>query len=233
MAPINKILKVRISDEVMEQMKKNIISGEWSPGSKIPGEMDLVSLFGISRISVRQAIHQLVGMGVLIIKRGEGTFVTDAMPSQYFNILIPYLMIEKPDISDVFEYRCILESKSAYLAAERADEEDIKALEELLIHLKEIKNDYEEYVKYDVSFHTVIASATKNSVILKITSILSDILKSTMREAIEFVGFDKGNYFHSEVLKAIKSRDPILAEKQMSKHLNSSWEAVKKIRYKK
>ncbi len=227
MTPINKILKVKISDEVMEQMKGNIITGEWAAGNKIPSEMDLVDLFGVSRISVRNAIHQLVGMGLLVIKRGEGTFVNDAIPAQYFNILLPLLMVEKPSIVDVFEYRCILESKSAALAAKRASKKDIKTLEEICDKLKGTK-DYDTYIKFDVAFHSVIASATRNSVIIKITAILADILRSTMREAVEFVGIEKGNYFHSELCKAIKKKDIKLSEKLMNKHVSSSLEVVKK-----
>lgn len=228
MAPINRISKLKISEEVLEQMKNNIISGEWLPGKKIPGEMELASLFDVSRISVRQAIHQLVGMGVLKIKRGEGTFVSDKIPTQYFNILIPYLMIEKPSTIDVFEYRCILESKSAALAAERATSEDIKMLEEAYKKLEENKDDLDKYIKHDVLFHMIIASATKNSVIMKITSILNDIIKSTMREAVEFVGANKGNYYHSKLLQAIKKGDSEVAEKFMEKHVESSLEIVKK-----
>ena len=227
MTPINKIAKQKISEQVLEQMQGNIMSGEWPPGTKIPGEMELVSLFGVSRISVRQAIHQLVGMGILTIKRGEGTFVTDAIPIQYFNVLIPYLMIEKPNIVDVFEYRCILEAKAAALAAERATNEDIEMLEDTLKQLYKCKGDYESYIKCDLLFHTIIASATKNAVIVKITSILYDIVKSTMREAVEFVGAEKGNYYHSNLLEAIKKRDPVMAEEFMTKHVASSLESVK------
>jgi GntR family transcriptional repressor for pyruvate dehydrogenase complex len=228
MSPIKKISKLKISEEVLEQMKNNIISGEWPPGQKIPGEMDLVSLFGVSRISVRQAIHQLVGMGILTIKRGEGTFVTESMPTQYFNVLVPYLMIEKPNIVDVFEYRRMLEGKAAALAAERATAEELEMLEDIYNKLGECQNDYDECIRYDLLFHTVIASATKNPVVVKITSILYDLLKSTMREAIEVVGAEQGRYYHLKVLEAIKNRDPVSAETHMFKHVSSSLDSVKK-----
>ena len=81
---ITAIEKKRVSDEVFEQMKNNIVSGEWAPGARIPGELELVELFQVSRVSVREAIHRLVGMGVLTIRRGEGTFVSEILPSDYF-----------------------------------------------------------------------------------------------------------------------------------------------------
>ena len=227
MSPINKISKLKISEAVLEQMKNNIISGEWCTGQKIPGEMELASLFGVSRISVRQAIHQLIGMGILVVKRGEGTFVNKNIPAQYFNILISYLMIEKPNIIEVFEYRCILEGKVAALAAERATTEDIKMLDEVYQKLSNIKNNYDESAEYDLLFHAMIASLTKNAVIIKIMSILYDVLKSTMREAMEFRGIEKGPFYHLKILEAIKNRDSAMAEEYMNKHVAGSLESIK------
>lgn len=227
MSPISKIPKLKVSEEVLKQMKDIIISGEWHPGRKIPGEMELVSLFGVSRISIRQAIHQLIGMGILVVKRGEGTFVNENIPVQYFNMFLPYLMIEKPNIIEVFEYRCILEGKAAALATERATDEDIKLLENTYKKLEECKDDYDEFVKYDVLFHSIISSATKNSVIIKIMSILYDLIQSTMREATELLGVKKGLRYHLKILEAIKKRDKALAEYIMGKHVGSSLESLK------
>lgn len=228
MSPISKISKQMISEEIMIQMKDNIISGEWLPGKKIPGEMELSSLFGVSRISVRYAIHQLVGMGLLLSKRGKGTFVTENVSAQYFSILLPYLLVERPSIIEVFEYRYILEGKVAALAAERATPEDIKILEDIYQKIGEYKEDYDESAKYDLMFHTMIASMTRNSVVIKIMSILYDILKSTMRQAMEFTGLEVGRHYHSKVLEAIKNKDPKTAEEFMAKHVSSSLEIVKK-----
>ena len=131
----------RKSDEVLEQMKGNIISGEWAPGEKIPGEIELTQMFEVSRISIREAIHRLVGMGVLLIKRGEGTFVTEALPQESFNDFLPYLMIQRPSLTEILEFRAIIEIESARLAAIRADEKDINELSKMLECMKEDDGD--------------------------------------------------------------------------------------------
>lgn len=226
MSSINKISKLRVSEEVLKQLKSNIISGDWTAGSKIPGEMELAASFGVSRISVRQAIHQLVGMGLLVVKGSKGTFVNEIISNQYSNIFLPYLMVEQHDIFDVFEFRCIIEGRSAALAAERATSKDIKMLEETYKKLQEYKNDYDEFIKYDVLFHTIVATATKNSVIIKVISILFDLIKSTMREAVEMIGF-KGLDYHLKVLEAIRKKDKLMAEKFMVKHVVMSQKLIK------
>jgi len=55
---------------------KNIQSGAYTAGSLIPSERDLGECFGISRMTVRQALNQLVLEGVLNRERGRGTFVS-------------------------------------------------------------------------------------------------------------------------------------------------------------
>ena len=50
---IEKVERVNVGDQVFEQMKRLILSGEWKSGERIPGENELVRLFGVSRVSVR------------------------------------------------------------------------------------------------------------------------------------------------------------------------------------
>ena len=61
----------------IEQTIKNwIINRDFNPGDKIPSENELAAKFGVNRLTVRQAISQLIRDGFLTSKRGEGTFVT-------------------------------------------------------------------------------------------------------------------------------------------------------------
>jgi len=63
--------------QIKQTIKGWIINREFNPGEKIPSENELASMFNVTRLTVRQAISQLVQEGFLISKRGEGTFVTD------------------------------------------------------------------------------------------------------------------------------------------------------------
>jgi len=63
--------------QIKQTIKTWIINKEFNPGGKIPSENELAERFGVSRLTVRQAISQLTQEGFLISRRGEGTFVTD------------------------------------------------------------------------------------------------------------------------------------------------------------
>jgi GntR family transcriptional repressor for pyruvate dehydrogenase complex len=217
---ITAIKQKRISDEVFEQMKEHIISGDWAPGKKIPGELELVELFNVSRVSVREAIHRLVGMGVLTIRRGEGTFVTEMLPENYMNALLPILMIEGSSFSEMLEFRAIIEVESARLAARRADEQDFYRMEEVLQVMERCEGNNREFAKADLNFHVAVAMATHNSVIIKVNAIIHDMLKKMMEEIVAITGYTGGLYYHRKILEAIKERDEEAAVRTMSEHIN-------------
>lgn len=225
---IKPIKQKRVSDEVLEQIKDSIISGEWAPGTKIPGEMDLAEMFGVSRVSIRQAIHRLVGMGVLTIRRGEGTFVSEVFPKDYFNTLLPVLMIEAPDMVEMLEFRAVIEIESARFAALRANDEDISRLEKALSNMKKSKGDYKKFAYEDLNFHIAIALATHNSVVVKVTAILHDMLKNSMVEVVRLRGFQDGLHYHGRILEAIMNRDAETAAGLMREHIHAAIDDVKK-----
>jgi len=225
---IKAIEKKRISDEVFEQMKDHIVSGEWAPGSKIPGELELVDLFKVSRVSVREAIHRLVGMGVLVIKRGEGTFVSEIIPSDYFETLLPILTIERSNVLEMLEFRNIIEVESARLASGRADEQDIQRMSNIIMKMEESQGDQQLFSTQDLNFHYALAIATHNNVIIKVNSILSDMLKKSMEEIVGLTGYEGGIYYHKKILEAIKSRDEKLSAKIMKEHIDSTMSKIKR-----
>jgi len=225
---IRAIERKRISDEVFEQMKEHIISGEWAPGTKIPGELELVDLFKVSRVSVREAIHRLVGMGVLVIKRGEGTFVSELIPSDYFDTLLPILAIERTNVLEMLEFRNIIEVESARLASKRADEQDIQRMANIILKMEESQGDKQLFSTQDLSFHYALAIATHNNVIIKVNAILSDMLEKTMEEIVGLTGYEGGIYYHKKILEAIKNKDEKLSAELMKEHIDSTMSKIKK-----
>jgi GntR family transcriptional repressor for pyruvate dehydrogenase complex len=223
---IQKIKPKRVSDQVLEQMKRQIIDGYWKSGEKIPGEIELTQLFDVSRVSIREAIHRLVGMGVLTIKRGEGTFVSEVLPKDIFHMLLPLLMVNKADLRQVLEFRSIIEVESAKLAADRRTSEDLKELSVVIDKMKETKNDLEEFAKWDLEFHTVIAKSTKNDIITKIHEILIDLLQNAMNQIVVKTGVEHGLFYHQKIFEAIYAKNEQSAEVWMRKHIVSTREIV-------
>ena len=224
---IKPIKNKSVSTEVLDQIKNQILSGEWTAGTKIPGEIELTQMFGVSRISVREAIHRLVGMGVLTVRRGEGTYVTEIMPQEYFNTLLPMLVIEGASLLEILEFRAIIEIQSARLAAMRAGEDDIRRMEDILKRMEESRDDLNRFAQEDLNFHTAIALATGNKMVVKVNAIIHDMLKLAMQEVVSVSGSTGGLYYHSRILEALKKRDGKTASEVMQAHIDVTIERMK------
>jgi GntR family transcriptional repressor for pyruvate dehydrogenase complex len=102
---MKKLRRESISEQVFQLLKEKIIKGDWGPGSKIPSENQLCELLDVSRVSIREAIHKMVALGILETRHGEGTFVRESLADVYFNELVPFFLLDRPDIIKILEYR--------------------------------------------------------------------------------------------------------------------------------
>lgn len=224
---IQPIIKKSISNEVANRIKKSIIQKEWLPGDKIPGEVELSKLFGVSRVTLREAIASLSGLGVLTVKRGEGTFVSEVLPTEYLNTLLPMLMIEAGSMDEVLELREIIEVESVVLSAQRANEEDIGQMEAIIEAMEKAQGKNEEFAIADLDFHTAVARATHNNAVIKVVGLLHDILQEAMEEIIKIMGYSRGIYYHKRILNAIKERDSEKARDVMREHIKETVKTIK------
>lgn len=214
--PIN---KVNISDQVYEQLKSQLIQGVWKPGDKIPSENELAVLFGVSRVTVRQALSKLNTLGLLETKLGEGTFVKEITPGIYMKEMIPFVYLNKDSTKEVLEFRLVIEVGTAGIAAKRMTEKDILRLENSVKRMTSKVNDLSKYVEEDLHFHMIIAKSTENSLIIQLNYIVRDIIRETIRNTTEEIGSDVGIKYHNLLIESFKNRDAEMAKDNMRQHL--------------
>ncbi|HEX9025772.1 MAG TPA: FadR/GntR family transcriptional regulator [Clostridium sp.] len=209
----------RISDVVFNKIKTKIISGEWTPGMKIMSEPQLVKEFGISRVSVREAIEKMVALNVLTKKQGGGTFVSELNASVYLNSLIPMITLEKSDYIDILQYRLMVEVESTRLCALKCDELIIQQLEECYEEMLKSRDDIDRFTEKDLEFHKIIARGGGNSLVIKVFEILNDLLSYHQKNLYKTLGPSGGMKEHKYILDAIKDRDEELAVIFIRRHI--------------
>lgn len=220
--PIKPIRKNYVSAEIVEQIMENIRQGEWRPGEKIPSENELKDMFGVSRNSVRTALHQLIALGILISRHGEGTFVSELSPGIYMNSLIPALMLDNDGLLEMLEFRRVIEVESVKLAALRATEGDIEEMETMLEQMNSLTDeqyDTHRFAIADSRFHEVLVRCARNSVLMKVYMIIKELLLSNQVEIQKLIGPALAFKFHPLILEAIKRKDPVAASKLMEEHI--------------
>ena len=212
------------SEAIFEALKERIIAGEWKPGEQIPSENKLCQMTGASRVTVRSAIQRLSSLGLVESRRGSGTFVCELSGEQHLNSVLPYFVLSQPDRISMFEFRRIIETEGAALAALRADSEQIAAMHEATRKMAAATTT-EEITQYDLEFHHLIMQGSRNSILVKVFEVLQDTYFALLRENVTRMG-STGAAYHQMITVAIESRDAELARLLMQKHLGNTIRAT-------
>jgi len=220
---IKPIQRVSVSEQVFEQMKRLILEGEWEPDARLPSESDLATLFGVSRITVRQGIHRLTALGLAETRPGEGTFIRSLSPGQSIVNLVPTAYLSEDNMQSVLEFRKAIEGYTAELAVRKADEADIARLEVIYAEMQQTKGSVEGFSDADYRFHYELAVISRNPLILESYKLIGDVFRSAMKSIIEKRGHTQGLYYHRAILDAIRTRDIEGCRALMTEHIDSTY----------
>src|SRR5210317_2032560 len=113
------IKKVRLSESVIDAIKKMIVDDGFNPGEKFYSEKELTGKLEVSRSSIREALRILEVTGKVNVKQGKGIFISDTQGKR-FKEFSTWLKNNEQSIKDNFEVRLIVEPKAARRAAEKA-----------------------------------------------------------------------------------------------------------------
>jgi GntR family transcriptional regulator, transcriptional repressor for pyruvate dehydrogenase complex len=226
---IKPIKKANISEQVFEQLKQQLVAGEWKQGEKIPSENELATAFGVSRVTVRQALQKLTVLGLIETRLGEGSFVKEIKPGVYMNTLIPMAYLGEQSLLEVLEFRQAVEVKTAELAAKRATPKEIEELEKIFERMTKYKDNPKKFSEADLDFHLKIAEMTGNSLIMETHNIIKDILSVAMQHVVEKLGNTRGLHYHKILLEAIKEHDSKRSRDIMAQHLDDTYEIISQL----
>jgi len=217
---ITPVKKTRLNDEVFLQMKQLLAGGVWKPGERIPSEHELSERFGVSRITIRQALQNLTSIGLIETRPGKGRYVCNPEVGQLMQQLSPVLYLDNSSIMQVNEFREMLDVWSAKLAAQRATDADIEALQNNQAALEQAAQaeNWQQFADLDLAFHMQVGAITGNTLITHTYAILYDTLHASM---IQIVGKMKATAleYHRRLIDAIARHDSSRAEEVIRKHL--------------
>ncbi len=214
-----RVKRANIKKQVFEQLRDQIVRGAWPPGSKIPSENVLTRKLGVSRVSLREALHMLVSLGLLESRQGGGTFVKEYSGEILFNPLFPMIALDKTDILNVLEYRRIVEKGTVALVAEKAGEKEIGEMEAAYREMTLVKGNVHAFARADLNFHLALARATGNPILVKVNDIIKSVLSVSMDKIVSALGVTDGLSYHRRILDAIKARKAGLAEALIEEHV--------------
>lgn len=219
-----------ISTDIAELITKRILEGELHPGDKLLTEVEFTQQLGVGRNSLREAIKMLTFIGILEIRRGEGTFVAKKLSSPIINPLLMNLVYEEKTAKELIELRLLLDISVIPTILDNLTEEGLAQLEEandkMLAESQKPDYDKDLLSSLDINFHKVYHGLTKNRLLVKIYEAIYMLFFSSVKESLT-QDTQHAYETHKDLIEAIRKKDPALIEKNLRDSL-SSWENVLK-----
>ena len=218
----------RLEDRVCSGIVDDIRLGRYAIGERLPSENTLASMYGVSRPIVRAALAKLRDDGLVVSKRGAGSFVSSGEHAG--SAFEPLRSIE--DIGHYFEYRKVIEGETAARAAARGGGAPVPDLRHSVDQLRDRLADGAARVHVDFDFHMLIANLSDNRFLTTSVALLRPhwfFIGKFVRSLSGSVHVIRGRSMleeHVRILEAIEAGDPEAARESMIRHVIGSEQRV-------
>jgi len=205
---------ISLSRQAYQRLHDQIVTLKLSPGTPLQ-ESALVEELDLGRTPIREALQWLACEGLVVLRPRRGAFVAD---------------ISVTDLQQIFELRQVLEGYAAALAAQRATETDIAALEKALADLDaaDSREDTQAHIEIDRAFHRALARSAHNKFLRSALSRLYNLNLRLWYLALERIGpMHDAVEQHRAVLEAIKEHDSQKAEAVIREHIVDFQERIR------
>lgn len=222
----------RMSEAIVAQIRTLIRTNRIVPGDRLPSERELCDQFGVSRVTVREALRVLEAGGLIEIRVGArgGAFVTTPTSDQLSAGLADLINLSPVTAVEVTEARLVFELGIIPMVVERATDEDIEGLRELTReHIAALKRG-EYTMAMSAEFHNRVGACTHNAAIEMLVHSFHGPLLMSLREARTAapVMGQRGTYEHRDFVEAIAKRDVAEATAIMSRHIERTAKVLSK-----
>ena len=221
--------RTSLSDGIVEQVVDLISRDVLKPGDRLPSERELCKRLGVGRSSLREALRSLAVMGIIDGRVGDGTFVSNSNKRYLEKTLQWGLLLDRKRVQDLIETRLMLESQTAFLAAQRVTTENIETIEKTLCGMEASIAAPDKYLEFDLQFHLTIARATQNSILYSLLSMIRGYLQEWIKGSLaepSTEGTDTRAELslleHQKILDALRRGEADQAQQAMTEHILSS-----------
>jgi DNA-binding FadR family transcriptional regulator len=166
--------KIKLSERTAGRLFEMIVEeGTYAPGTKLPNENELSRELNVSRTTLREAISFLVAQGILVIRRGRGTYVADTLPQNGMDLTSLQNLRSRVRARDLFEMRLIFEPATVALACERASDEELEQLNRKAQSMETAAAAGEDWTAADLDFHLAVTRASHNEYMRRLYPIIN------------------------------------------------------------
>jgi GntR family transcriptional repressor for pyruvate dehydrogenase complex len=215
------IKQPNLKDKVYELLLDMVVDGKYRDNDMLPPERILCEELGVSRTVVREAVKSLETRGVLKVIHGKGIKVIPATSNDISEAFMLYLRRKNRNASmkDLIEIRFSIETEIARYAALRARAEEAGELERIVDRMRELVNDFDEFIVADFEFHLRLAYIARNIIFTTVIEALVIPLMTSFKETASVVDNARSIREHAEIARCVKQNSADEARELMARHL--------------
>ncbi len=216
----HKFPRERLYEQIAQHVEELVSAGKLQRGDKLPPERELAERLGVARGVVREAVTLLAARGLVTVKPGRGTFIAEISSDSIVDHLDRYFRLGDQSHNDLNELRRILEVEIAFLAAQRANTENLAEMKQAIQAMDDNIAVPESYIDADMAFHLAIAQAAQNAMFPLLTEVLADLLRESRLMIFEVPGApERGQSWHRKIYEAVEKQDAVAAREAMRQHM--------------
>lgn len=205
---------------VAGRIESLIRSGRLARGSRLPSEVRLAEMLGVSRASLREVLKAMVFLGLIKARAGDGTYLQPSLTSMVSRHFQWMLLLQEIKYLELYELRQILEPAAAALAARRATRDDLHRMREALHAMRTALHDPESFIRAEMEFHAAITQASQNVAIQSTMRMMYGALAEGRHRVLPLVeSINKHCAHHERIYKLIADGDATNARRAISEDL--------------
>jgi len=222
---MEKLPRVNLSEIIADKIHQDILGGKLKPGDRLPPHEVLCERWGVSRVTLREALKKLDTKGLIEIHQGRGTYVRDYNKDLIEKQFEFHSLLGEKTIIQLFEARKIIETALVDLATRRITEEEIDSIDSILKDMAETvrEGDPLRFARYDFKFHKIIGGLAKNDVLLMMLEKIQFLIESQQREMFEYAHDSnplKSSFQdHQDIYRMMRERNATGAAEKMYQHI--------------
>lgn len=220
---LSSVRRVGPTEQVRDQLLAAIERGDFQPGSLLPSERVLCETFGVSRVSVREAISGLEAVGLIRVQHGRGAFVRSGL-ADHEGPFVKYLELHRDELLELLQVRGALDELAAEEAALHGTEMGLARMVEARDAFEAAveSNDVAQMAACDVAFHVSIARCCDGHLLPQLLIELNDILEESRRMTLASSGRSHRSVVqHAAIADAILAKDARGARRAVARHIGS------------
>lgn len=207
-------------EQTAEKLKQYILDQQFDVGDRLPNEYELASVLSVGRSTIRESVRRLVAQNILEVRQGSGTYISSKKGVAEDPLGLSFVKDTLKLTKDLFEMRCLLEPRIAQKVAQRATEDEVLKLKQIIREIEiSLERGDDEHLQLDVDFHSMLANMSGN--------IAMDSLVPMINQSIQLINDNFTNrqmkedtvQSHRDIVNAIENQDGIAAYNAMLLHI--------------